>query len=134
MIRGFARIGKKRALRIAERIVAGDARLSAQALAVRYGGNSLASLSRIVTEVWSADNALEVEFREESDTELRFDVTRCGYAELYDRLGIKDLGPLLSCSRDFAFLEGFNPDIKLQRTSTIMAGACCYDFHYFKLP
>jgi hypothetical protein len=135
LINGYAdRIGRKRALRIAERVISEDARLSGQMLAAHYGGNSLAVLAEIVKKVWTADNAMEAEFSIETDTELCFNVTRCGYAELYERLGIKDLGTLLSCGRDFAFLEGFNPDIKLRRTSTIMAGACCCDFHYLKLP
>jgi hypothetical protein len=61
---------------------------------------------------------------------LKFDVMRCKYAEMYERLGIKKLGSLLSCCRDYAFMEGFNPDLKLVRSRTIMDGDDVCDFCY----
>jgi hypothetical protein len=57
-------------------------------------------------------------------------VTRCRYAELYHALGIPELGTLLSCNRDYALIEGFNPDVDLTRTQTIMEGATYCDFRY----
>ena len=59
-------------------------------------------------------------------TALRDD--RCRYAELYQRLGMHDLGYCLSCSRDPAFARGFNPRLTLTRTRTIMEGAYSCDF------
>lgn len=56
----------------------------------------------------------------------------CGYAKMYERLGIQDLGYLLSCSRDASFMDGFNPEIELIRTQTIMEGAEYCDFRYKK--
>jgi hypothetical protein len=61
---------------------------------------------------------------------LDFNVTRCRYAELYRALGLEDLGGLLSCGRDAAMIEGFNPDVELTRTQTIMEGASHCDFRY----
>ncbi len=63
---------------------------------------------------------------------LKFDVTRCKYAEMYERLGMKELGNLLSCYRDFAFLDGFDPDIELKRTKTLMEGDDLCDFCYMQ--
>jgi hypothetical protein len=40
------------------------------------------------------------------------------------------LGPMLSCARDFALIEGFNPQIRLTRTQTLMEGAPFCDFRY----
>ena len=40
-------------------------------------------------------------------------MTRCRYAEMYSALGLADLGGSLSCARDFALVQGFNPDIEL---------------------
>jgi len=51
---------------------------------------------------------------------------------MYEKLGIKELGCVLSCSRDFSFMEGFNPEIELIRTKTIMEGSECCDFRYVK--
>ena len=36
----------------------------------------------------------------------------------------------LSCNRDGAFCEGYDPKLKLERTQTIMQGASHCDFHY----
>ena len=48
------------------------------------------------------------------------------------RLGLEDLGPILSCGRDGAMIEGFNPAIAFTRTQTIMQGAPHCDFRYRK--
>jgi len=52
---------------------------------------------------------------EQTENTFFFNVTRCRFAEAYEKLGIKDLGVTLSCCRDFGFIEGFNPKIKLSR-------------------
>ena len=49
---------------------------------------------------------------------------------MYEHLGIPELGKMLSCDRDFAFIEGFNPNIQLTRTQTIMEGADICDFRF----
>ena len=41
---------------------------------------------------------------------------------------------MLSCNRDFALIEGFNPTVKLERTQTIMEGATHCDFRYSLSP
>jgi acyl-coenzyme A synthetase/AMP-(fatty) acid ligase len=55
-------------------------------------------------------------------------------AELYQGLGIPEVGALLSCNRDFSLIEGFNEDITLTRTQTIMGGASHCDFRYVAKP
>lgn len=79
---------------------------------------------------WSADGALETEVRELTDDVFAFDVTRCRYAELYRDLGLADLGATLSCDRDAALVEGFDPAVRFTRTRTIMSGADRCDFRY----
>ncbi len=49
---------------------------------------------------------------------------------MYRDLGMANLGFALSCARDFALVEGFNPNIKLERTQTIMQGADHCDFRF----
>ena len=74
---------------------------------------------------------------EESEEVLSFNVTRCRYAELYESLGIREIGTIFSCARDFALIEGFKPNVTLVRTQTIMEGASYCDFRYrmdFKKP
>ena len=74
--------------------------------------------------------ALEIDVLDKSETEYSFNVTRCRYAEMYKKLGLEDLGSLLSCARDFNMATGFNKRIKLRRTQTIMDGASHCDFRY----
>jgi len=131
LIQGFAReIGDRKAFSIAKNIICEDAVLSGKALAEKYSGNSLKELFKIIEEIWAKDGTLEIKNISLNENTLRFDITYCGYAEMYERLGIKEIGSLLSCSRDFAFIEGFNPKIELNRTKTIMEGADVCDFCY----
>lgn len=79
---------------------------------------------------WTRDNALEMEIKEASETCLAFDVTRCRYAEMYKALGARDLGAVFSCNRDAALIRGFNPEARMERTTTIMDGHPVCDFVY----
>lgn len=131
LIYGFAReIGFEKATEIAKNVIRQDAVASGKKSAREYSGNTLAELSKIVKEVWAKDNALTLEILKENDTTLFFDVTHCEYAQMYVRMGIEDIGFILSCYRDFSFLEGFNPQIELKRTKTIMEGAEYCDFRF----
>jgi predicted ArsR family transcriptional regulator len=93
------------------------------------GGDSLEHFYKSL-EFWTKDGALEVETIEQTDEVFSFNATRCRYAELYEKLGIAELGTSLSCARDFALIKGFNPNITLKRTQTIMEGADFCDFRY----
>lgn len=80
---------------------------------------------------WSAGDSLEEEVLEQTEKTFFFNVTRCRFAEAYEKLGVRDLGVALSCCRDFGFIEGYNHKIKLVRTQTIMEGADICDFRYY---
>ncbi len=129
LIQAFAaKMGREQALAVATEVVRSLACAAGRETARKLGANDIATLAQVVREVWSRQNALEVKVVEESDHKLSFDVTRCAYAEMYERLGLKEFGPCLSCRRDGSFAEGFNPGLKLQRTQTIMEGAPFCDF------
>ncbi|MCW1968067.1 MAG: L-2-amino-thiazoline-4-carboxylic acid hydrolase [Anaerolineae bacterium] len=99
------------------------------ALAGQMGGNSTHHFAKSMAN-WTKDNALEIEVLTQTDQRFEFNVTRCRYAEMYRALGLAELGATLSCNRDGALIEGFNPDIKLERAQTIMQGAPCCTFRY----
>jgi len=133
LIKAFAdKIGYDKAMEIVKQVVREDAILSGRTLADKYGGNTLGELSKIVSEVWASDEAMKIKIIKEDEDELCFNVISCKYADLYERLGIRELGCLLSCRRDFWFMDGFNPEIELIRTKTIMDGSECCDFRYVK--
>ena len=79
---------------------------------------------------WQKDDALQMDILEQSDEHLDFNVTCCRYAEMYQALGIPELGTVLSCNRDFALIKGFNPKANLERSQTIMEGAPYCDFRF----
>ena len=134
LIYGFAgEIGYEKAIKIARKVISEDAIESGKKMAQVYEGNTLTELSKIVKEVWADDGAIEIKMIKETDRELFFDVTYCGYAQIYEKMGIKDMGSTLSCVRDFSFLKGFNPQIELSRTQTIMEGAKYCDFRFKRL-
>jgi hypothetical protein len=121
--------GRERVLEITRQVIIQIARQQGAQIAESRGGRGLAHFAASL-EDWKKDNALEMEVLEQSENSFSFNVTRCRYAELYQALGIAELGAILSCNRDFSLIEGFNPDIHLTRTQTIMEGAAFCDFRY----
>ena len=93
------------------------------------GGPSLEAF-RDVMPLWTKGGALEIEVKEQTDTSFAFNVVKCRYAETYRAMGLGEIGHLLSCNRDGAFCEGYDPRLKLKRTQTIMQGASHCDFRY----
>ncbi len=121
--------GRQRVLEITRQTIIRIAREQGTSLAQSMGGNSLAHFADTL-EAWKKDDAMQIEVLEQSEGRFAFDVTRCRYAEMYNALGIPELGGLLSCNRDHALIEGFNPQVQLTRTQTIMEGAPSCDFRY----
>ena len=130
LIRAMMReIGEDRALELLREVIAGLARDAGADLALELGEASLTAFASAI-ERWKAGGALEIEMLESSPERLEFNVTRCKYAEMYQTLGLADLGGSLSCCRDFALIEGFDPGVTLTRTQTILEGATHCDFRF----
>jgi len=130
LVEAFAgEFGRERVLEVARRVIVEIARTQGRELAEKVGTNDLRTFAA-TKEPWTRNGALEIEVLRGNDREYDFNVTRCRYAEMYRALGIPELGALLSCNRDFALGEGFNPRMKLTRTRTIMEGAPHCDFRY----
>ena len=123
--------GREKVFEIARRIIVDVAREQGKesALAERMGGDSLGHFATAL-EDWKKGDAYRMDVLERSEEKLSFNVTRCRYAEMYRALGIPEVGALLSCNRDFSLVEGFNPDVKLTRTQTVMEGASHCDFRF----
>jgi hypothetical protein len=121
--------GAERVREVTRQAILEIARRQGAALAQAMGGCSLAHFAASL-EDWKKGAALEMEVLESSDERLAYNVTRCRYAEMYQALGIPELGALLSCNRDAALIEGFNPAVNLVRTQTIMEGAPYCDFRF----
>ena len=123
------RFGRDEVVGIVREVIAGIARDQGRVMAESRGDRSLASFAQTLGP-WTKDDALRLRVVHEAPAQFDFDVTRCRYAEMYRALGIEELGEVLSCQRDAALIEGFNADVTLTRTQTIMQGAPCCDFRY----
>src|SRR5688572_15569653 len=123
--------GRERVVAIVKDVIVDIARSQGKEIAEQMGGNSLPTLGKAL-ENWQKNDAYRMDVLEQGEDRFSFNVTRCRYAEMYRALGIPELGALLSCNRDFALVEGFNRDVKLTRTQTIMEGATHCDFRFVK--
>jgi L-2-amino-thiazoline-4-carboxylic acid hydrolase len=130
LIRAFAReLGEPRALEIVRQVIIELARQAGADLARSIGDQGLTAFAGTLGR-WCENDALEIDVLEKSPEHLSFNVVRCRYAEMYQSLGLADLGSSLSCQRDFALSEGFNREIQLTRTQTLMEGAAYCDFRF----
>ena len=78
----------------------------------------------------AAGDALDYEVIKQTPDAFEVNVTGCRYAEFYKKLGVPELGFLLTCSADFTMAEGYGANVELKRTQTIMQGASHCDFRY----
>ncbi len=128
IIRAFSeKFGKEEAENTVRKVIQGLSHESGKMLAAFCGGNSLDDLKKGLP-LFSQGGALEFEILNTDDTEIRLNITRCRYAEMYKNNGLAEFGYLLSCNRDYALIKGFNPDITFTRKQTIMEGADYCDF------
>lgn len=120
---------RERVLEIVRNVIQEIARQQGSQLASSVEVNDIKHFASL-QENWKKDNAIQTEVLELSRKKFSYNVFRCRYAEMYYHLGIPDLGKMLSCDRDFALIKGYNPDIQLTRTQTIMEGADICDFRF----
>lgn len=119
-------VGKERTLEIVCQIMREKAGEQGRALAARHGVDSLEDVETCLGN-FMAGGALDLEFSKPQDDQLMIKTTRCEYVAMYERLGMKDWGCILSCLRDEALYCGMNPNFKFERTQTLMTGGCCCD-------
>ncbi|BAP45303.1 L-2-amino-thiazoline-4-carboxylic acid hydrolase [Pseudomonas sp. 21LCFQ02] len=92
-------------------------------------GPDLAGFVALQT-LWEQDDALKVDVIASDATHYDYDVHRCRYAEMYHEMGLGEIGHLLSCARDELFIVGYDPNVELTRTQTIMQGSSHCNFRY----
>lgn len=125
-----AELGVEAAKRILTNAVVKMARETAAEMAKQSKNMPSLDKFRAIQPRWTAEDALRTEVVKSTPTEFHFNVIKCRYAEMYREMGLAELGAILSCNRDGAFCEGFDPKLKLTRTQTLMGGATHCDFRY----
>jgi hypothetical protein len=126
-----AELGSEAATRILSNAIVKLARAGAASFAAQApGGKPSLDHFRDIQRLWTAGDALRTEVLKSTPTEFHFNVVRCRYSEMYREMGLAELGAVLSCDRDGAFCEGYDPKLTLERTQTLMGGASHCDFRY----
>lgn len=124
------RIGWHEALAILQEVNQHEAFQRGKGLAEETKRNGIEELADEVAG-WGRGVIMEMDVLEQTPSTYFFNVTRCPYYDKYKELGIEEFGVAFSCCRDEPFARGFNPQLRLERTKTIMEGAEYCDFRYY---
>lgn len=127
-------LGAERAYTLARETIEAIAREQGADVAQALRREDIEGFTQVRDSWGGAGGDLTIEPVRTDAEHLDFNVTHCRFAELYQQLGARDLGFTLSCARDFALSQGYSPQLKLQRTQTIMQGAAFCDFRYTYVP
>ena len=125
-----AEFGEERVNEVVGRTIREIARAQGEAVRDRQKVETMADLAAVNARGPLGEGSLIVDVVEQNDERYGFNVTRCKFVEMYEEMGARDLGPLLSCGRDFAYFEGLAPGVAFDRTQTRMQGAEFCDFRY----
>ena len=125
-----AEFGEERVNEVVGRTIREIARAQGVAVRDRQKVETMADLAAVNARGPLGEGSLIVDVVEQNDERYGFNVTRCKFVEMYEEMGARDLGPLLSCGRDFAYFEGLAPGVAFDRTQTRMQGAEFCDFRY----
>ncbi len=124
------RIGRDEALAILKEVNQQEAFQRGQNMMRSEGQNGIDELVNEVAS-WGEGGIWEMDVLEQTSTTYFFNVFRCPYYEKYRELGLDEFGVEFSCCRDEPFARGFNPQLELVRSKTIMEGAAYCDFRYY---
>lgn len=125
--------GYEAALGILKRVVDQAAFEAGQAFAAEAPGSG-PSLKHFATVVarWRAGGVLDIEDIQQTPGGLSFSVTRCGYMQMYEKMGIPhEFHAIFSCRRDAAFAEGYSSCLRLERPLVIGQGGKTCEFRFF---
>jgi L-2-amino-thiazoline-4-carboxylic acid hydrolase len=123
------RIGKEEALAILQEVNEKEAFQRGETIRNQLGHTGIPELVEDLA-TWGIGGEMEMEVLEQISTTYHFNITHCPYYEKYRELGFVDYGVAFSCCRDEPFARGFHPQLKLERSQTIMEGAGYCDFRY----
>jgi hypothetical protein len=130
-----AEIGPERARALLARAITRSAEAEARAAAEANpaGDDPMGAFTAIFNRTYrdrGIESGLEATVLAEGPDRLDFDVTRCGFVEMYRDLGLGEIADVLSCNRDGTFAQAYDDRIELDRAQTIAQGAPCCTFRY----
>ncbi|MBR3391579.1 MAG: L-2-amino-thiazoline-4-carboxylic acid hydrolase [Firmicutes bacterium] len=120
-------LGREKTLEIAGRVIDRLSRESGKEFALQNQGDLLGAVRDQLlshNDAGDCDNRLQ----EESADHVTVHTFDCEYVRMYERIGMKDLGYLLSCRRDVGYYDGMDENMSLERKGTLMQGCDVCDF------
>ena len=124
-----AELGKERAQEIMKKALEPVRRREAELGITSLPGDTLSERMRVGMRIFSEGDALDVDYLQETENDLDFNVTGCKWAQHFKELGESELGYIMCCSGDRAIADHL-PGVSLRRTQTIMEGAHHCDFRW----
>lgn len=122
--------GKEQAKTIIAEAIGKAAIQAGQSFAAREHAPTSMESFVALQHLWEQDDALKITVLENNHDHYSYNVHHCRYADMYQEMGLAEIGFLLSCHRDNKFIEGYAPHITLQRQHTIMMKEGICDFRY----
>ena len=102
-----------------------------KSIAEKIGTNSIEDLIKCLWEPLK-NEGWDYEINE-TEKGIQMKCTRCGLYDLAKYCGITEEAFYMFCGNDPYITEGFNPNIGLKLTKTLMQGHdCCDHFYYYK--
>ena len=89
-------LGHEKTYEIVKKVIFDIAFKEGQEYAELFGRNDLQAI-RMQMEPWSSNGALNLAWSGDGKKHLCEDVLECQYVAMYERIGMKDLGAVLSC-------------------------------------
>ena len=123
-------LGLESAQRIVAEAVNASAIQAGREIAAKEANGSNIKTFIAIQHLWTKDDALEYEVVSQGEDHYDYNVTQCRYAQMYKEMGLEEIGFLLSCNRDGKFIEGYAPQVMLERPHTLMQGHSHCDFRY----
>lgn len=102
-----------------------------QKMASRKPSNDLAAFTAWTREPSPfMQHVLSWDVVEDTEHAVEVRVRECLWSEVFRAMGAADVGFVFVCQPDFTMCQGFNPQIRLERTRTLMQGHDCCDHRW----
>jgi hypothetical protein len=132
LLRGLAQeLGEERFLAALEKVAFESAVKAGQDTARQLPSNDFSAYSALVKQPSHfGEHVLTREIVEDTPQALEIKITECLWAKTFREMGAADIGYALICHRDYGDCQGFNPNITLTRTKTLMQGDDCCNHRF----
>ena len=127
-------LGKDKTIELLKKYTAERMLKVGQAQAKRSPNNDFSTYVAMFRGPEGYKNTLTKEVVEDTDTAFELKVTECIWATTFLKADAGDIGYAGVCYGDYAWAEGFNPQIKMVRDKTLMQGHDCCNHRYIWEP